>query len=84
MQLGSLGLGVVRPAQTAVLGGTFWQQVVNLAAPVTDPEMNVRVNPHVIPGMVQAESISFFTGLTMCNFAFFSGLIDAQFWAGSA
>ncbi|EFN0630912.1 autotransporter barrel domain-containing lipoprotein [Escherichia coli] len=65
VQLGCLGLGVVRPAQTAVLGGTFWQQVVNLAAPVTDPEMNVRVNPHVIPGMVQAESISFFTGLTM-------------------
>lgn len=64
VQLGCLGLGVVRPAQTAVLGGTFWQQVVNLAAPVTDPEMNVRVNPHVIPGMVQAESISFFTGLT--------------------
>ncbi|HHQ7530431.1 TPA: autoinducer-2 kinase [Escherichia coli] len=56
VQLGCLGLGVVRPAQTAVLGGTFWQQVVNLAAPVTDPEMNVRVNPHVIPGMVQAES----------------------------
>ncbi|VTR17602.1 Autoinducer 2 kinase LsrK [Serratia fonticola] len=27
--------------------------------------MNVRINPHVIPGMVQAESISFFTGLTM-------------------
>lgn len=65
VQLGCLGLGVVRPAQTAVLGGTFWQQVVNLAAPVTDPEMNVRVNPHVIPGMVKAESISFFTGLTM-------------------
>ncbi|EPE8115863.1 autoinducer-2 kinase [Escherichia coli] len=65
VQLGCLGLGVVRPAQTAVLGGTFWQQVVNLAAPVTDPEMNVRVNPHVIPGMVQTESISFFTGLTM-------------------
>ena len=65
VQLGCLGLGVVRPAQTAVLGGTFWQQVVNLAAPVTDPEMHVRVNPHVIPGMVQAESISFFTGLTM-------------------
>ncbi len=27
--------------------------------------MNIRVNPHVIPGMAQAESISFFTGLTM-------------------
>ncbi|WP_213990542.1 autoinducer-2 kinase [Sodalis sp. dw_96] len=65
VQLGSLGLGIVRPGQTAVLGGTFWQQVVNLPAAITDPEMNIRVNPHVIPGMVQAESISFFTGLTM-------------------
>jgi autoinducer 2 (AI-2) kinase len=27
--------------------------------------MNIRINPHVIPGMAQAESISFFTGLTM-------------------
>ncbi|CAI8780691.1 autoinducer-2 kinase [Kosakonia quasisacchari] len=65
VQLGSLGLGVVRAGQTAVLGGTFWQQVVNLPQVRTDPEMNIRVNPHVIPGMVQAESISFFTGLTM-------------------
>ncbi len=64
-QLGTLGLGLVRPGQTAVLGGTFWQQIVNLPEPVTDPEMNIRVNPHVIPGMAQAESISFFTGLTM-------------------
>ncbi|VTN11905.1 Autoinducer 2 kinase LsrK [Raoultella terrigena] len=65
VQLGCLGLGVVRAGQTAVLGGTFWQQVVNLPQPRTDPEMNIRVNPHVIPGMAQAESISFFTGLTM-------------------
>ncbi|MGF1725336.1 autoinducer-2 kinase [Photobacterium nomapromontoriensis] len=65
VQLGCLGLGVVRPHQTAVLGGTFWQQVVNLPDPMTDPAMNVRVNPHVIPTLVQAESISFFTGLVM-------------------
>lgn len=65
VQLGCLGLGVVRPSQMAVLGGTFWQQVVNLPAPVVDPAMNIRINPHVIPGMVQTESISFFTGLTM-------------------
>ncbi|MBF3317467.1 autoinducer-2 kinase, partial [Leptospira borgpetersenii serovar Hardjo-bovis] len=65
VQLGWLGLGDVRPAQTAVRGGTFWQQCVNLPAPVTDPNMNVRSNPHVIPCMVQTESISFFTGLTM-------------------
>ncbi|HEJ9095382.1 autoinducer-2 kinase [Serratia odorifera] len=65
VQLGCLGLGVVRAGQTAVLGGTFWQQIVNLPQPLTDPEMNIRINPHVIPGMAQAESISFFTGLTM-------------------
>ena len=65
VQLGCLGLGVVRAGQTAILGGTFWQQVVNLPTIKTDPEMNIRINPHVIPGMVQAESISFFTGLTM-------------------
>ncbi|STT09331.1 Autoinducer 2 (AI-2) kinase LsrK [Klebsiella pneumoniae] len=65
VQLGCLGLGVVRAGQTAVLGGTFWQQVVNLPQVRTDPQMNIRVNPHVIPGMAQAESISFFTGLTM-------------------
>jgi autoinducer 2 (AI-2) kinase len=39
--------------------------VVNLPQVRTDPQMNIRVNPHVIPGMAQAESISFFTGLTM-------------------
>ncbi len=65
VQLGCTGLGVVHAGQTAVLGGTFWQQVVNLPQVRTDPQMNIRVNPHVIPGMAQAESISFFTGLTM-------------------
>lgn len=65
VQLGCLGLGVVRPHQTAILGGTFWQQVVNLPQPITDPDINIRINPHVIPGLAQAESISFFTGLTM-------------------
>ena len=65
VQLGTLGLGVVNAGETAVLGGTFWQQVVNLPQPQVDPQMNIRVNPHVIPGMAQAEAISFFTGLTM-------------------
>ncbi|MGV6987438.1 autoinducer-2 kinase [Testudinibacter sp. P80/BLE/0925] len=65
VQLGCLGLGITDAAQAAVIGGTFWQQVVNLPKAATDPEMNVRVNPHVIPPLVQAESISFFTGLTM-------------------
>ncbi|MBE2893556.1 autoinducer-2 kinase [Spirabiliibacterium falconis] len=65
VQLGCIGLGIVAPSQAAIIGGTFWQQVVNLPKAKTDPSMNVRINPHVIPPMVQAESISFFTGLTM-------------------
>ncbi|OZN24798.1 autoinducer-2 kinase [Actinobacillus seminis] len=65
VQLGCIGLGITEPSQAAIIGGTFWQQVVNLPEPITDPEMNVRVNPHVISPLVQAESISFFTGLTM-------------------
>lgn len=65
VQLGCIGLGITAPEQAAIIGGTFWQQVVNLPQPITDPEMNIRVNPHVISPLVQAESISFFTGLTM-------------------
>lgn len=65
VQLGCLGLGITEPSQAAIIGGTFWQQVVNLPAPQTDPEMNIRINPYVISPLVQAESISFFTGLTM-------------------
>ncbi len=64
-QLGCVGLGVVKPGQAAVLGGTFWQQMVNLPQPVTDPAMNIRVNPHAVPGVTQAEAISFFVGLIM-------------------
>lgn len=65
VQLGCVGLGITEASQAAIIGGTFWQQVVNLPKAATDPEMNIRVNPHVIPPLVQAESISFFTGLTM-------------------
>lgn len=65
VQLGCIGLGVTEANQAAVIGGTFWQQVVNLPHIMTDPTMNVRINPHTIAPLVQAESISFFTGLTM-------------------
>jgi len=62
VQLGCAGLGVVRPGQCAVLGGTFWQELVNMAEPITDPGMKIRVNPHVVPGQWQAEAIVFFVG----------------------
>ncbi|QOP46734.1 autoinducer-2 kinase [Sulfurimonas paralvinellae] len=66
VQLGSTGLGVVKEGDVAVLGGSFWQQVVNIKSDVKPPkDMSVRVNPHVIEGLSQAEGITFFSGLVM-------------------
>lgn len=65
VQLGSAGLGVVEAGEVAVLGGTFWQQLVNMPEAKTDPNMDIRVNPHVIEGISQAEGITFFSGLVM-------------------
>jgi autoinducer-2 kinase len=66
VQLGSAGLGVVKEGDVAVLGGSFWQQVVNISSSVTPPkDMSLRVNPHVVNGLSQAEGITFFSGLIM-------------------
>ncbi len=66
VQLGSAGLGVVEVGQVAVLGGSFWQQIVNISKDVNPPQdMSLRVNPHVIPSQSQAEGITFFSGLIM-------------------
>lgn len=66
VQLGSAGLGVVEVGQVAILGGSFWQQVVNIDKNTPPPlDMNIRVNPHVIPNLSQAEGITFFSGLVM-------------------
>lgn len=66
VQLGSAGLGVVELGDVAVLGGSFWQQVVNIPSQTTPPkDMGIRVNPHVIHGQSQAEGITFFSGLIM-------------------
>jgi autoinducer 2 (AI-2) kinase len=64
VQLGSIGLGVVHAGDAAILGGTFWQQVINIPADRVDPAMRVRINPAAIAGLNQAECISFFVGLT--------------------
>ena len=66
VQLGSAGLGVVEVGQVAILGGSFWQQIVNISNDVNPPQdMSLRVNPHVIPNQSQAEGITFFSGLIM-------------------
>lgn len=66
VQLGSAGLGVVELGDVAILGGSFWQQVVNIKSDTNPPkDMGIRVNPHVIPNQSQAEGITFFSGLIM-------------------
>ncbi len=66
VQLGAAGLGVVKEGQVAILGGSFWQQVVNIKSSVKPPiDMSIRVNPHVVEGLSQAEGITFFSGLIM-------------------
>lgn len=66
VQLGAAGLGVVEEGQAAILGGSFWQQVVNIKSTTPPPSnMSIRINPHVIDGLSQAEGITFFSGLIM-------------------
>jgi autoinducer 2 (AI-2) kinase len=66
VQLGSAGLGVVELGDVAILGGSFWQQIVNIPKDTLPPKnMAIRVNPHVISTQSQAEGITFFSGLIM-------------------
>ncbi len=66
VQLGSAGLGVVEENQVAILGGSFWQQIVNIKKEILPPkDMSIRVNPHVVPEFSQVEGITFFSGLVM-------------------
>jgi autoinducer 2 (AI-2) kinase len=64
VQFGALGLGVLGRGAAAVLGGTFWQQIVNIPTGALDHSMRLRVNCAALPRMNQAEAISFFVGLT--------------------
>lgn len=66
VQLGALGLGVSQEGEVAILGGSFWQQVVNIPRDTPPPkDMSIRVNPHVVDKLSQAEGITFFSGLIM-------------------
>jgi autoinducer 2 (AI-2) kinase len=64
-QLGCIGVGAVREFDTVVLGGTFWQQEVNVKKPIPHPHGKIRINCHAVPGLWQYEGISFLIGLVM-------------------
>jgi len=65
VQIGCAGLGLIKEGDSAVLGGSFWQQIVNVKSSLPPSDMSIRLNPHTANGLYQAEAISFFTGLVM-------------------
>jgi autoinducer 2 (AI-2) kinase len=81
VQIGTAGLGANALGDAVILGGSFWQQEINIKSSVAlSPDMRIRVNPHVIQGLSQAEGITFFSGLVMRWFrdAFGGGKSYAQ------
>ncbi len=64
-QLGVVGLGATRPGEAAILGGSFWQQEVNLDRPLADATGRLRINFAADPRLWQAEAIVFFPGIAV-------------------
>ena len=64
-QLGTVGVGAVQKGNAVILGGTFWQQEVNVDNVIPHPDCKVRINAHAVPDMWQYEGISFQLGLVM-------------------
>lgn len=83
-QLAALGLGLTRPGQVLLTGGTFWQLNVNIADPLTHPDLAVRVNAAAVPGLWQAEAIAFHPGTAVRWFrdTFAAPEVDAARLAG--
>jgi len=64
-QLGCIGVGLVKPFQGAVFGGSFWQFEYNTPVAKTDDDCRVRVNCHALPDLWQYEALAFYPGLIM-------------------
>ncbi len=64
-QLGLVGIGVVRPDQVTLLGGSFWQMTVVTDRPLIDPEARLRTLCHAVPGQWMTEGIGFYSGIAM-------------------
>jgi autoinducer 2 (AI-2) kinase len=64
-QIGAVGVNLISAGECAIFGGTFWQQITNVLSDIRDPGMDLRINPHAVPGLNQAEAISFFVGAAM-------------------
>lgn len=62
-QLGTIGVGAVNEKDTVILGGTFWQQEVNMKNPTIDKDARIRINCSSVSDLWQAEGIAFYPGL---------------------
>src|SRR5262245_43605367 len=82
-QVAALGLGGTDEHRVAVVGGSFWQQIVTLNEARTDPSMRVRANCHVLPDRWEAETIAFHPGATVAWFARAFGSRDERDRAGT-
>jgi len=61
-QMAAVGAGMVQVGQGLIVGGTFWQQAVNVESPRTDPDLRVRVNCAAPTDLWWAEGIAFHVG----------------------
>ncbi len=64
-QLGLVGLGVTKPGQVTLLGGSFWQLTMLLDKAVIDPKIRLRTLCHAVQNEWMIEGIGFYCGLTM-------------------
>lgn len=64
-QLGLVGIGVVRPDQLTLVGGSFWQMTLVTDAPLIDPEARLRTLCHAVPHQWMTEGIGFWCGIAM-------------------
>lgn len=64
-QLGCIGIGVTKPNQAALFGGSFWQYEYNTDAPYVDDKGRIRVNCHAVNQVWQQEAIAWSSGLVM-------------------
>lgn len=64
-QLGLCGIGVSKPGQITILGGSFWQHTILLDKPLIDPKIRLRTLCGTIDGQWMLEGIGFYCGLSM-------------------
>ncbi|MGZ6312079.1 MAG: autoinducer-2 kinase [Candidatus Limnocylindrales bacterium] len=64
-QLGLVGIGMIRPAEVTLVGGSFWQLTVVTDEPLIDPQARLRTLCHAVPGQWMTEGIGFYCGIAM-------------------